>query len=137
MKGISPLVASVLLIAITMTIAGMLAWWASSFVKERTAAWENQTAGGECDLADFEVYRCSYDPDNQKINMMLNNRRNIELMNLIVYVIYQNTSTFEYPLNESLSPLALKSYSVSPVSSDYSTIMVKTHCPNVYASSRC
>jgi len=36
-KGISPLIASVLLIAFTMTIAGMMATWASSFMSEKTS----------------------------------------------------------------------------------------------------
>ena len=35
-KAVSPLVAAVLLIAVTMTIAGMLAYWASGFVRQQT-----------------------------------------------------------------------------------------------------
>jgi len=34
-KGISPLVATVLLIALTLTIAGIVAMWASSFTQAK------------------------------------------------------------------------------------------------------
>jgi len=51
-KGISPLIAAVLLIAFTMTIAGILATWATTFSKERlsTSAIEGQCLGA-IDLA--------------------------------------------------------------------------------------
>lgn len=38
LKGISPLIASVLLIAFTMAIAGIMATWATSFSSERLAS---------------------------------------------------------------------------------------------------
>ena len=41
-KGISPLVATVLLIAVTMTLAGIIAFWGSSFVRTSLPT-ENQT----------------------------------------------------------------------------------------------
>ncbi len=56
--GISPLVAAVLLIAVTMTIAGLLAYWATSFV--RTSLPETNRTEAECRLADFSIYFCSY-----------------------------------------------------------------------------
>ncbi|MCD6435199.1 MAG: hypothetical protein J7L15_02245 [Clostridiales bacterium] len=43
MKGISPLIAAVLLIAVTMTIAGIMASWASSFVKTQIRTAQNQS----------------------------------------------------------------------------------------------
>lgn len=42
-KGISPLIATVLLIAFTMAIAGMMATWATSFVSTKMAETQNQT----------------------------------------------------------------------------------------------
>jgi len=43
-KGISPLIATVLLIAFTMAIAGIMATWATSFVQAKITETENQTS---------------------------------------------------------------------------------------------
>ena len=55
-KAVSPLVAAVLLIAVTMTIAGMLAYWASGFVRLQTETFSNQSVVSKCNFADFKVY---------------------------------------------------------------------------------
>ena len=43
MKGISPLIATVLLIAFTMAIAGMMATWATGFVQKQIASADNSS----------------------------------------------------------------------------------------------
>jgi flagellin-like protein len=125
MKGISPLVATVLLIAITMTIAGMLAYWASSFVMTRTEEVEES----ECVRAFFTIYSCKY--DNGNLNFVLKNDRYVELKNLTAYVLYPNATVFNYTLNETLPALVMKSFNVSGVSLDFSSLVVRTHCANV------
>lgn len=54
LKGISPLIAAVLLIAVTMTVAGIVATWAASFVKAQVKSAENQN-NVMCFGAQFEV----------------------------------------------------------------------------------
>ena len=44
-KGVSPLIAAVLLIAITMTIAGVMATWATTFTAGKV---QEATAGADC-----------------------------------------------------------------------------------------
>ncbi|MEM7821584.1 MAG: archaellin/type IV pilin N-terminal domain-containing protein [Candidatus Aenigmatarchaeota archaeon] len=137
-KAISPLVAAVLLIAVTMTVAGMLAYWASSFVRERTKEWENQTLAGECQFADFRVYQCVYDNQNSRINLILENIRSIELKNIRLYVLYPNgTLTSEIPLNEPLRAGEVKVYHISNISPGFSKIIIKTHCPDISTESVC
>ena len=135
-KGISPLVAAVLLIGVTMTIAGILAYWAGSFVRSQVAAFENQTVTSECNFADFRIYACSYDSDSQKMTFILNNLRTVDLKNLTVFVINQDNTVTTIPLNDSLPGNSLKSFSIS-VSPNYKTITIKTHCPGVSVSSGC
>jgi len=136
MKGISPLVATVLLIAVTMTIAGMLAYWASSFVKTQTGQFENQTTT-ECKFADFRFYACSYNSTSQQMKFILENFRTVTLRDLVAYLIYQNGSVTTYQLNETLPGGAMKGFTINDVSPDYSSIKIKTHCPEVSAESRC
>ncbi|MFH7880901.1 MAG: archaellin/type IV pilin N-terminal domain-containing protein [Candidatus Aenigmatarchaeota archaeon] len=61
-KGISPLVATVLLIAVTMTLAGILAFWGSSFVRTGLPSEEETEQFKRCSTAvgslkvDFSFY---------------------------------------------------------------------------------
>ena len=136
-KAISPLVAAVLLIAVTMTIAGVLAYWASSWVKEQTASWENQTILGECRFADFKISDCSYNSTSQNMSLILENIRNIELRNITVYVTYANKTVSSISLNQTLQANAVQSFVASGISSNYEEITVKTHCPELSATDKC
>lgn len=138
MKGISPIVAAVLLIAITMTIAGVLAYWSSTFV-ERSLPVENATTS-ECRFAQFEFISCKYNSTAQSLTFSLNNVRNTELKNLTAYVEYNNGTILPsggYALNESLPGGKIGIYSISNVGSDFSKLLIKTHCPELSRSSTC
>ena len=132
-KGISPLVASVLLIAITMTIAGLLAYWAASFVKTSLPS-ANETEA-QCRFADFSIYSCAY--ANRTVTLILENLRDVELTRLKAYFIFaNNTVSNPYDLNATLPGGMLRSYSVSNVD-DFVKISIKTHCPDVNEEKAC
>lgn len=137
MKGISPIVAAVLLIAITMTIAGVLAYWSATFVGKQLPESETET---QCKLANFDFFSCKYNATTRNITFSLTNRMTVELKDLTAFVNYPNGSVSSgISLNGTLKTgtEAIKSFSVSDVSSDFSSILIKTHCPNVEASSTC
>lgn len=134
-KGVSPLVAAVLLIAVTMTLAGLLAYWAASFV--RTSLPETNTTEAECRFASFKIYSCTYFNDTQKLNLILENQKDVELTELKVFLIFENTSVSEpIPLNQTLVGGALKSFSLSDIPT-FSKISVKTNCPEVSEEKTC
>jgi flagellin-like protein len=136
-KGISPLVASVLLIAATMSIAGILAYWASSFVSKQTETFENQTVTSECNYADFKIYSCSYNSSSRRLIMILENTRDVTLKNLNVFIFYSN-STVSPPisLNDTLVANQFKSFSLENID-DFSSLTVKTQCSGTSKSSSC
>lgn len=136
MKAVSPLVAAVLLIAVTMTIAGMLAYWASGFVRQQTETFSNQSVVSACNYADFKVYSCTYNPGTQRVNLILENIRTIELKNLTAFIIYPDTISTNV-LNGSLSAGFIKSFPITGVASDYSSINIKTECPDLSVSTPC
>jgi flagellin-like protein len=136
MKGISPLVAAVLLIAVTMTIAGMLAYWASSFVRTQTEQFENQTIATECSFADFRFYSCSYNSTSYELRFILENFA-VELKNLKAYIIYPNDTITTRDLNETLPAGTMKGFSLSGISPDFSEVIVRTHCTEVSRSTPC
>ncbi|MEM5797467.1 MAG: archaellin/type IV pilin N-terminal domain-containing protein [Candidatus Aenigmatarchaeota archaeon] len=137
MKGISPIVAAVLLIAITMTIAGVLAYWSSTFIST-TLPTENVTTA-QCRVAQFEFRSCRYNSTSQTITFSLENVRSIELSNLTAFIEYSNnTVSSGIPLNQSLPPATIKSYAVSGISPDFSKIIIKTtNCPELSRSDVC
>mgnify|MGYP001565135112 CR=1 FL=1 len=136
-KAVSPLVAAVLLIAVTMTIAGMLAYWASGFVRLQTETFSNQSVVSKCNFADFKVYSCSYNSSSQRINLILENIKNIELKNLTAFVVYPDNTIAKFDLGGNLPSGFIKSFPISSVSPDYSSINIKTECPELSVSATC
>lgn len=136
-KGISPLVAAVLLIAATMSIAGILSYWATSYVKIQTEQFKNQTATSECNFADFRIYQCVYNSTDKKVNLILENIKTVELKELKLYVEY-STGNISSPisLNETLSSGAIKSYVITGIS-NFTNIIVKTQCPEINVKDDC
>lgn len=135
--GISPLVAAVLLIAVTMTIAGLLAYWSTSFV--RTSLPEINQTEAECRFADFSIYSCVYDNTTQKATLILENFKNVELRSLKAFIIFPNsTVSSPFIINGTLPAGGmLKSFQVDGVGGDFSKIMITTHCPEVSKEKAC
>ncbi|MDI6806799.1 MAG: type IV pilin [Candidatus Aenigmarchaeota archaeon] len=100
MKGISPLVAAVLLIGVTMTIAGILAFWVSGFMYERTKGFEEKAAMYEkCIGANFGIYSSTYDSVNKTLTILLENKAGIRLNLTEINIILLNGSIDIRPLN--------------------------------------
>lgn len=133
-KGISPLVASVLLIAATMSIAGILAYWASNFTKMQTSQFENQTTLTRCSGGNIEIYSCNFNRTTNVFNIILRNTGQIDLTNLVGTAIYPNGTVSPQNLTGTLSSSgssAILSFNIVNISSDLSKIIITTNCPNV------
>lgn len=133
-KGISPLVASVLLIAITMSIAGMLAYWASTYVSTALPG-KNQTSQ-ECNFMDFIIEDCKYDSSAGSLRIIVKNIRTVTINGLNLQIFYPN-GTISPPivLKDKISPGELKGFlldqSQTNISSDFSKIsLTSIECPD-------
>jgi flagellin-like protein len=137
-KGISPLIAAVLLIAVTMTIAGVLAFWASSFVQQGLEQSSNQTVATECNFGNFLVDACSYDAGTGRLTLILNNIATVDLKNITAYTIYPDGTLNKTNLaGDILVSGSLKSYVATGVVPGFNSISIRTHCPNVEAKTSC
>ncbi len=137
-KGISPLIATVLVIAITMTLAGIISFWTTSFVRKQVQEFEKETEARECQFANFRVFKCSYDEANGKISLILENIKNVDLKNVTAFIIYANGSVLPeegYLLGE-LKGNTLKTFEIQNVSA-FSSILITTHCPSVRVETTC
>jgi flagellin-like protein len=105
MKGISPLIASVLLIAFTMAIAGIMATWATTFSRERlTGAGEEADCIGALDLSSLSF-------SNGVVTVKIRNvSNNLNLTGLKAYLEYTSSaknkeySLKDYNVTDSLPP---------------------------------
>ena len=136
-KGISPLIAAVLLIATTMTLAGVLAWWASSYVKSNIPALnETQQA---CKSSDFSIYQCSYTASSSQVTVVLNNIRSMSLGNLNAFVFdASGAPSNAIPLSGTIAPGSFKSYVIDGVPSNFTRIAITSPmCPELSHSDAC
>ncbi len=129
-RGISPLVAAVILIAATMSIAGILSYWATSFVRTRLISAENATEETTCLAAQFRLYSGTYDSINKELILILENQRSIDLELNGLYLFDENDVLTEEPLTGSLEGNRLKSFNITDVS-NFTKGIVKTNCPDV------
>ena len=133
-KGISPLVAAVILIAATMSIAGILTYWATGFVRTRLGTVENATEETTCLYAQFKLYsgifENSTDPD--RLYLILENQRSIDLKLESLYLFYPDGTLDQVSLNETiLEGNALKSINRNVTNKGFETGRIKTNCPDV------
>jgi len=143
MKGISPLVATVLLIAFVVSIAGILSIWLNSLTVSTT-----QLVGTEASIA----ITCSYGGirlldlrySNNFLTGGIENTGSITLGNLTLQIIYLNLTTERFNLcleggaakscpspTLLLYPRELVYFNVS-CSENFDKIRVLTNCTSVY-----
>lgn len=130
MKGISPLVAAVLLIAATMSIAGILAYWASSFV--RSSLPEINKTDVECSGSNFNVYAASYNSTTKNFTMMLENTGVYNVKISKIDFVYADMSVESHDVNGVLSVSgALNTFVVASVTQNYQKYRVISTCPQL------
>ncbi|MCK4497036.1 MAG: type IV pilin, partial [Candidatus Aenigmarchaeota archaeon] len=81
-KGVSPLIAVIVLIAFTLIVAGMLATWASRFARETLPT-------TECFNIDVIIQGATYDTPTGTLNLYVKNRGAITLT-FDTLIKYQN-----------------------------------------------
>lgn len=135
--AISPLVSVVLLIAVTMTIAGILTYWATNYVN--TSLPDTNQTEMDCKYADFSIYSCTYYNSTSEVNLILENHKNVELQDLKVFFLFSNSSVSNpINLNSTLSAGAmLKSFKIEDVNDGFTKIIVTTNCADISEEKVC
>jgi len=88
LKGISPLIAAVLLIAFTMAIGGVLFIWSGTFSQQRLQS------AGDCSFSIF-VTDPNYDASTNMISFRLRNTGKNDLVAVTVSIIYSSGNNLE------------------------------------------
>jgi len=131
LKGISPLVATVLLIAITMTLAGIVAFWGSSFVRT-TLPTENQTQTMQaCVGGSIKLISQSYNSTTNVLSLTFYNDGTQKLTLTNITFIYSDRAETK-EINSEIAPAQVLIKTIDNVASNYNSFLISTNCPNIY-----
>lgn len=136
-KAISPLIATVLLIAFTMTVATILANWVTTFTKGQTEeVGEKSTVRIKCSFGSLDIDTAKYNNTNTRLVVVLKNMAgDTDLQNVTFNIILQNSSSYTYPAScncgdEILYRGETKAYSNSSIQEgcNIAKLVVTTNC---------
>lgn len=143
-KGISPLIAAVLLVAFTMTVAAILATWSSSFVKTRTqSAEQKQREIAYCEDINMEVESAKYDPGAGEITALAWNIGDTNLTDFQINVYYSEinvTSKTPSNSNKTTAPgdfVTLKVSNIDKTPKKIGILSMKDKCPEIQPLYEC
>jgi len=117
-KGISPLVAVIMLIAFTLIIAGILAVWLQQFASEQTRSLTT------CADARVLIQRASYNESTEELRLSLYNYGRVSL-NFTTLLKY----TTEDVLNNTIlstEARTIKTFTINNVSDDLQEVVVQS-----------
>ena len=130
-KGISPLVATVLLIAVTMTLAGIIAFWGSSFVRTSLPT-ENQTQTLQaCTGGSIKLVSSNYNSSANTLSLTIYNDGVQKLTLTNITFIYSDRAESK-EINSEISPGQVFVKALDNVAGDFNSFIISTNCPNVY-----
>ncbi len=137
-KAISPVVAAVMLIAITMIISGVVALWVSSYTRRTTTGMEeNVTALKKCIAADFSIYYYFYNQTSKTLTIILENKADVDLKIIEVDVILANGTISKHKQTLTLPKEGgWESIQITGLDS-CKKFKVISECVNVYKEATC
>src|SRR3989338_10669215 len=108
LRGLSPLIATVLLVAFTMAVAIILSHWVLNYSRTQTQILDEKGSKQVgCSSAWLAFQGPVYNSTMKRFSVEVINQGNVPLGNFKMIVIYNNGSSSEYeiaPANLSLSP---------------------------------
>src|SRR3989304_1081203 len=146
-KGISPLVATVLLIAFTVAVGGLLSVWLTGFSTQTTDIIKQQSNTQlTCSYGGISVDTLKYSSAAGSLAGNVRNTGLIGLGNFTLQVVWQNATIFSTQLctnttsayscsisNMSLTASQLAAFNVTVGGGgNYQTIRVSTNCTNAF-----
>jgi flagellin-like protein len=136
MKGVSPLIASVLLIAFVIAVAGLYSGWITSFTKTTTEQVQEQSEKKvNCSYGGIALDNVKYNRTTGNMSGTVENTDLIGLGNIDFEIFYTNAPREKLDLNMNLEPGERNTFNNQVLNmnvTSYDKIRVITNCPNVY-----
>ncbi len=139
-KGISPLIATVLLIAFTVAVAAIVSLWITNFASTSTDTVSEKTDTElYCIYGGVSLTSLRYYSTDGYLSGIVENTRLVDIGNITLQVFYGNASSKTVKLNDSgttgfmsLEPREQGIFNISNIGSNYDTFHLYTNCSNVY-----
>jgi len=140
MKGVSPLLAGVLMIAFVMVVAAIVGGWLTSITRTETSIVETGfTTQVNCSKGIIEIVSANLDdPGTDQVNVVINNIGQLDLTGFTIFAKDDgnNVETKDYPTT-TLGAGAIANFSTSAAGLGglkLSIVRITSHtCPSVWA----
>ena len=135
MKGISPLIASVLLIAFTLAIAGIYSGWLTSFTKDTADTVKKRSdVRVTCSYGGISLSSLQYNTtaSNGNISGTVENTDIVDLGDIDIEIFFTNSTRLLVDYNKTLKPGEKDTFSVRINATTYDKVRAKTNCSNVF-----
>jgi flagellin-like protein len=131
-KGISPLIAEVLLIGFTIAVAAIVILWATGFTRTSTKTIGTQAETQiACTYAGIDFYgSVTYNSTSKLLFGYLRNTGNVPLGNISFQILYNNGTETRNLLIDVLLPSNLASFYFDNIQPNINLIYVSTNCTN-------
>ena len=131
-KGISPFIASVLLIAFAITVASIYSGWITGFTKETTEeVKEKSEKRVTCSYGGVALDDLEYNSTSGNLTGMIENTDIIPLGNIDLEIFYNNATREKKDLNMELEPGEKNTFNQA-INDNYDKVRIYTNCSNVY-----
>lgn len=125
LKGISPLIAVIMLIAFTMIVAGILASWSTNFAQRQRMKIEF------CTEANAYIETASYDSATHKVTLNVFNNGKVPLT-FITLLTYKNGTIVRVPGTWNISEGQIGTLTIPNVAENLKEITIQSQeCPGV------
>jgi flagellin-like protein len=135
-KGVSPFIASVVLIALAVTVAGVFSAWLTSFTKETAKEVEKHSEKRViCSYGGIALEDLKYNKTTGNFSGKVENIDIIPLGNIDLEIFYGDDTRGKIDLNLTLEPGEKDVFNIDVLKMNttaYNKIRVITNCSNVY-----
>ena len=133
-KGISPLIAAVLLIAFTMAVAGILTAWVTTFTQDTAdQVGEDGEQTVSCSFGGLSIYEAVHGED---LMVSVANTGTVDFEEVNVAAFLEDGSTEQSTIDGGISSGSVESINIEDVGSEDEVDSVRatsTECPDVVA----
>lgn len=91
-RGVSPLIATIVLISFTIAIGSLVINWGKQFITAQTQGL--QQAGVECQKENIEIVESKWDNTNKKLSIIIRNMGDVEFKASTINIYLDNASVY-------------------------------------------
>lgn len=134
MKGLSAFVSAILIIAVTLAVAGIFSGWFTSFLKTTSKSIEEQSSTKiVCSNAGIALENVRYNQTSGNITGYIRNSEIVALGDIDIEIFLTNATRILLDKNITLSPGEQEGFIYHLNTQEYDFVRVKTNCSNIYS----